>query len=139
MMKVATSVLGGSASWASPMEIEQAVADVTDSFTVRVARFTQDKKEAEAVTLDDAGLRKWYDENAKSLELPERVKLRMVKFDAAESNALAAVTVTEDALRDHYDVTVDKYTETEATVPSCQYAGVCSSSFIVSCYFDEHI
>ena len=113
MMKVATSVLGGSASWASPMEIEQAVADVTDSFTVRVARFTQDKKEAEAVTLDDAGLRKWYDENAKSLELPERVKLRMVKFDAAESNALAAVTVTEDALRDHYDVTVDKYTETD--------------------------
>lgn len=113
MMKVATSVLGGSASWASPMEIEQAVADVTDSFTVRVARFTQDKKEAEAVTLDDAGLRKWYAENAKSLELPERVKLRMVKFDAAESNALAAVTVTEDALRDHYDVTVDKYTETD--------------------------
>ena len=113
MMKVATSVLGGSASWASPMEIEQAVADVTDSFTVRVARFVQDKKEADAVTLDDAGLRKWYDENAKSLELPERVKLRMVKFDAAESNALAAVTVTEDALRDHYDVTVDKYTETD--------------------------
>ena len=112
-MKVAGSVLSGSAAWASPMEVEQAVADMTDSYTVRVARFKQDKAEAEAVKLDDEGLKKWYDENAKSLELPERTKLRMVRFDAAASNALAAVTVTEDALRDHYDVTVDKYTTTD--------------------------
>ena len=112
-MKVAGSVLSGSASWASPMEIEQAVADMTDSYTVRVARFKQDKADADAVKLDDAGLKKWYDENSKSLELPERTKLRFVKFDAAASNALAAVTITEDALRDHYDVTVDKYTSTD--------------------------
>ena len=112
-MKVASSVLSGSASWASPMEIEQAVADVTDSYTVRVARFKQDKAEADAVKLDDEGLKKWYDENSKSLELPERIKLRMVRFDAAASNALASVTVTEDALRDYYDVTVDKYTTTD--------------------------
>ena len=112
-MKVASSVLSGAASWASPMEIEQAVADVTDSYTVRVARFKQDKAEADAVKLDDEGLKKWYDENSKSLELPERIKLRMVRFDAAASNTLASVTVTEDALRDHYDVTVDKYTTTD--------------------------
>ena len=113
MMKVAGTVLSGSASWASPMEIEQAVADMTDSYTVRVARFKQDKAEADAVKLDDDGLKKWYDENSKSLELPERIKLRMVRFDGAASNALASVTVTEDALRDHYDVTVDKYTTTD--------------------------
>ena len=77
------------------------------------ARFKQDKAEADAGKLDDEGLKKWYDENSKSLELPERTKLRLVKFDAAASNALAAVTVTEDALRDHYDVTVDKYTTTD--------------------------
>ena len=112
-MKVAGSVLSGSAVWASPMEIEQAVADVTDSYTVRVARFKQDKAEADEVKLDDEGLKKWYEENSKSLELPERIKLRMVRFDAAASNALAAVTVTEDDLRDHYDVTVDKYTTTD--------------------------
>ena len=112
-MKVAGTVLSGSASWASPMEIEQAVADMTDSYTVRVARFKQDKAEADAVKLDDDGLKKWYDENSKSLELPERIKLRMVRFDGAASNALASVTVTEDALRDHYDVTVDKYTTTD--------------------------
>jgi len=110
MSKVAESGIVGTAVWASPMEIEQAVADMTDEFTVKIARFTQDKKEADAVKLDDAGLKKWYDDNSKSLELPERIKLRMVKFDATDTNVLARMTVTEDALRDHYDVTVDKYT-----------------------------
>ena len=110
MAKLAESGVAGSAVWSSPMEVDQAVNDMTDSFTVKVARFTQDKKEADAVKLDDEGLKKWYDENLKSLELPERVKLRMVKFDATDTNVFAKLTVTEDALRDHYDVTVDKYT-----------------------------
>ncbi len=103
----------GSAVWASPMEVEQAVNDMTDSFTVKVANFAEDKKEADAVKLDDEGLKKWYDENAKSLELPERIKLRMVAFDATDTNVLAKMVVSEDDLRDHYDVTVDKYTSTD--------------------------
>ena len=110
MSKLAEAGVAGSAVWASPMEIDQAVNDMTDSFTVKVARFSQDKKEADAIKLDDAGLKKWYDENSKSLELPERIKLRMVKFDATDTNVFAKLTVSEDALRDHYDVTVDKYT-----------------------------
>ena len=112
MAKLAEACVSGSAVWASPMEIDQAVNDMTDAFTVRVARFSQDKADADAVTLDDDGLRKWYDENAKSLELPERVKLRMVRFDATDTNVLARLSVSEDALRDHYDVTADKYTYT---------------------------
>ena len=112
MSKIAESG-AGSAVWASPMEVEQAVNDMTDSFTVKVARFTEDKKEADAVKLDDEGLKKWYDEHAKSLELPERIKLRMVAFDATDTNVLAKMVVSEDALRDHYDVTVDKYTSTD--------------------------
>lgn len=112
MSKIAESG-AGSAVWASPMEVEQAVNDMTDSFTVKVARFAEDKKEADAVKLDDEGLKKWYDENSKSLELPERIKLRMVAFDATDTNVLAKMVVSEDALRDHYDVTVDKYTSTD--------------------------
>ena len=112
MSKIAQSG-AGSAVWASPMEVEQAVNDMTDSFTVKVARFAEDKKEADAVKLDDEGLKKWYDEHAKSLELPERIKLRMVAFDATDTNVLAKMVVSEDALRDHYDVTVDKYTSTD--------------------------
>ena len=112
MSKIAESG-AGSAVWASPMEVEQAVNDMTDSFTVKVARFAEDKKEADAVKLDDEGLKKWYDEHAKSLELPERIKLRMVAFDATDTTVLAKMVVSEDALRDHYDVTVDKYTSTD--------------------------
>ena len=112
MSKIAESG-AGSAVWASPMEVEQAVNDMTDSFTVKVARFAEDKKEADAVKLDEEGLKKWYDEHAKSLELPERIKLRMVAFDATDTNVLAKMVVSEDALRDHYDVTVDKYTSTD--------------------------
>ena len=112
MSKIAESG-AGSAVWASPMEVEQSVNDMTDSFTVKVARFAEDKKEADAVKLDEEGLKKWYDEHAKSLELPERIKLRMVAFDATDTNVLAKMVVSEDALRDHYDVTVDKYTSTD--------------------------
>ena len=100
------------ASWVSPMEVDRAVADRTDTFTVRVARFTQTKDEADAVKLDDDGLRKWYDANTNSIALPERIRLRAVKFDATRPELLARMSVTEDDMRDRYDATVDRYTST---------------------------
>ena len=112
LMRLSQAVLG-SATWASPMELDQAISDMTDTFTVKVASFTQDKKSADAIKIDDAGVKKWYDENSKSLELPDRIKLRYVKFDATDTNKLAAMTISEDELRDRYDVTIDKYTSTD--------------------------
>ena len=112
LMRIGQAVLS-SATWSSPMELDQALADMTDTFTVRVAKFSQDKKDADAVKLDDAALRKWYDANTNSLALPERVKIRYVKFDATNPMVLAKMTVTEDEMRDRYDVTVDKYTSTD--------------------------
>lgn len=108
LMRIGQSVLG-SASWASPMELDQAIADMTDVFTVKVARFNQDPKEAAAVKVDDAAIRKWYEANTNSLALPERVKIRYVKFDATKKDVLAKMTVTEDEIRDRFDVTADKY------------------------------
>ncbi len=99
----------GSAVWASPMEVDQLVADMTDVFTVRVASFKQDKKAADAVKLDEAGLKTWYEANTNSLALPERVKIRFVKFDATRTNVLARMTVTEDDMRDYYDANGDRY------------------------------
>ena len=101
------------AAWVSPAEIDLAVADMTDNFTVRVARFTQTQEEANAVSLDDDGLRKWYDENAASLALPERIKVRLVKFDATREDVQTMMSVTEDDMRDLYDTTIDKYTSTD--------------------------
>ena len=112
LARLAQSVLG-SAAWISPMELDQMVADMTDVFTVRVATFRQAKKDADAVKVDDAAVKAWYDKNQKSLELPERIKVRLVKFNAADTNLLARMTVTEDEMRDRYDATIDKYTSTD--------------------------
>ena len=112
LMRVGRHVLG-SAVWTSPMELDQAIADMTDVFTVKVARFTQDKKAADAVKLDDAGLKKWYVDNTNSLALPERTKIRYLKFDATDAKVLAKMNVSENDLRDRYDATTDKYTTTD--------------------------
>ena len=112
LMRVGQAVLA-SATWASPMELDQAVADMTDTFTVKVATFKQEKKDADLVKVDDAALRKWYEDNKKSLELPERTKIRFVKYNATDPIVLAKMVVTEDEMRDRYDVTVDKYTSTD--------------------------
>ena len=112
LMRIGQAVLA-SATWASPMELDQALADMTDTFTVKVASFKQEPKDAEAVKVDDAALQKWYDEHKKSLELPERTKIRFVKYSATDPLVLARMTVTEDEMRDRYDVTVDKYTSTD--------------------------
>lgn len=107
------STVSDVASWASPAELEQAVEDMTDSITVRIARFTQDKKSADAVKLDDAALKKWYDENVSSLALPDRIKVRYIRFDATSPELLARMVVSEDEMHDRYDVMIDKYTTTD--------------------------
>ena len=105
LMRIGQAVLA-SAAWASPMELDSAVADMTDTFTVKVAKFTQDPKDAEAVKLDDAGLKKWYDDNQKTLELPERIKIRSVKFSATDPMVLAKMTVSTNEMQDYFDVNV---------------------------------
>ena len=99
--------------WGSPMETELALADKTDKFTVRVAEFAQTKEEADAVKMDEAALKQWYDENSAKLALPELVKIRYVAFDATATNVQARMTVTEDDLRDLYDVSLQKYTSVD--------------------------
>ena len=112
LQRIGEEVLG-SAAWVSPMELDRASSDYTDVFTVKVARFAEDKEAAKLIAADDAAIEKWYGENAKSLELPERVKIRMVKFDATNPDVLAKMQVTEDEMRDLYDTTLDKYTTTD--------------------------
>ena len=112
LQRIGQAVLG-SAAWSSPMELDQALADMTDVFTVKVAKFSQDRKDADAVKVDDAALKAWYDKNVKSLELPERVKVRYVRFDATDPKVLAKMNVTTNEMHDLYDTTIDKYTSTD--------------------------
>ena len=112
LMRLSQAILG-SAAWASPIELDQAVADMTDTFTVKVARFKQAPKDADKVKVDDAAVKAWYEKNLKSLELPERIKIRYVKYDATKKETLDKMIVTEDEMRDRYDATIDKYTSTD--------------------------
>ena len=105
--------LVGSASFVSPMELDVMVADATDVFTVRVARFSQSKESADAVKVDDEGLKKWYDANVKKLALPERIKVRYARFNARDPEVLAKMSVSEEEMRDMYDSSIDKYTSTD--------------------------
>ena len=107
------SLLVGAGTFVSPMEIDLAVADATDKFDVRVARFTFDKAKSDAISVDDEGLKKWYDEKKDTIALPERVKVRFVKFDAKNPDVLAKMVVSEDEMRDQYDATIEKYTSTD--------------------------
>ncbi len=112
MLRLAEAVIS-SAAWASPMEVDRTVADLTDTYTVRVARFSQSNEDSEKVKIDDAAILKWYEANTNSLALPERIKIRMVKFDATQPAILSKMIVTEDEMRDHYDATIDRYTTTD--------------------------
>ncbi len=112
ILRLGEAVLA-SATWSSPMEIDRTVADLTDTYTVRVARFAQSTEDADKVKIDDAAILKWYNANTNSLALPERIKIRMVKFDATKPAILSRMDVTDDELHDHYDATIDQYTTTD--------------------------
>lgn len=106
--------LVGATVWTSPMELDQAIDDATDIFTVKVARFRQDKESADAVTVDEAGLKKWYDDHVKKLALPDLCKVRFVKFDATDADVLAKMTVNTNEIWDLYDQYKDeRYTSTD--------------------------
>ena len=109
----AAETMAEAAAWVAPAEQERALADMTDTFTVKVARFTQSKADADKVKVDDAALLKWYGENTNSIALPERIRLRMVKFDATRPEVQKKMVVTEDDMKDFYDATIDKYTSTD--------------------------
>ena len=102
-----------SSVWTSPMELERDVEDANDEITVRIVPFRQTKAEADAVKLDDAGLKKWYDANVKKLELPDLVRIRFVKYSSSDTNVLARMVVSEDDMRDRYDADIASYTSTD--------------------------
>lgn len=110
------NICGGAATastWIAPAELEQAVADATDVITVQVATFNEDKAAASAVTVSDEALKTWYEEHGKEFTLPERIRLKYVKFSADDETKLAGIEVSDADLLAHYDETIDAYTSTD--------------------------
>lgn len=103
----------GSALLVSPQEVNRKLDDETDKITIRIARISQTKEQADAVKVDDAAIKKWYDENSASLALPERAKIRFIRYDAANTNILAKMQVSDDDMHDFYDASIDRWTSTD--------------------------
>lgn len=102
-----------SAVWTSPAELDRAVEDATDVVTVKIVPFKQSKESADAVKLDEAGLKKWYDANLDRIALPELVQIRFVKYSVSDTNVLAKMTVSDNDMHDFYDANTEKYTKTD--------------------------
>ena len=100
-----------SASWVAPMELDRALDDMTDEFTVRVATFAD---KSEAPKLDDAALMKYYESHTNSLALPDLVTVRYLKFEANDPARYSKLTVSDDELHDYYDTVGSRY-ETQTT------------------------
>ena len=99
--------VAATASWISPLELSNAVRDMTDKITVRIARFQH--KNAESVKLDDASLKAYYESHTNSLALPALKVIRYVKVPADDPASLAKVTVTDDDLHEHFEEAGDRY------------------------------
>ena len=111
LMKLSRSVLG-TAAWVSPMELDGAVNDVTDKYTVRIASFAD--RDGGKVKLSDAELEDYYKENTNSIAIPDCITVKYVKYQADDAKRLAQFKVTEDEMRDHYDATSSRF-ETQTT------------------------
>ncbi len=107
MSKVAAMV--ETASWISPMEMNDELAAMTDKFTVQVATVSNRFAKVE-MRLTDADYKKYYTENKESFGLPERVSVRYLAIPI--SNYLASVTVPEEDLQGYYDSHMDTYRRT---------------------------
>lgn len=108
--KVAREV-AGSVSWVSPMEIDRAVQDMTDVFTVRVATFLDKSADPK---LDDAALKKYYEAHTNSLALPDLVSVRFIKFDSNDESRYSKIVISDEELQDYYDTVSARY-ETQTT------------------------
>ena len=103
------SALVETASWISPMEMDDELAAMTDKFTVQVATVSNRFGKVE-MRLADADYKKYYDENKEAFALPDRVSVQYIAIPI--SNFLAAVTVPEEDLQGYYDSHMDTYRRT---------------------------
>lgn len=99
-----------SGAWVSPMELDGAVDDITDKFTIRVATFRD--VNSDKVKVDDKAVEAYYKENTNSIALPDCVRIKYVKFQADAPARVAQFKISDDELRDHYDATSSRFETT---------------------------
>jgi len=104
MMKVGSLI--DTASWISPMELDDELDAMTDTFTVQTATISNRFAGVEMRLSDDA-YKTFYEENKPQFGLPDRMSVRYISIPV--SNYLARVTVSDDEILDYYDSHPDKF------------------------------
>ncbi|MDD5707704.1 MAG: peptidyl-prolyl cis-trans isomerase [Kiritimatiellae bacterium] len=105
LTKLAASI--SAANWISPMELEDEMSAWTDLLSVQYAVISNRFADT-AIEIADADLRNYYDENAASFALPDRVGVYFAAMNA--SNYLNAVTVPDEDVEEYYDSNANLYT-----------------------------
>ena len=98
------------AGWISPAELDGAINDMTDAFTVRIVAFND--KNADKVTVDDKAVEAYYKENTNSVALPACMVVRYVRVAADDAKRLATFKITEDEMHDYYDAALSEFKTT---------------------------
>jgi len=102
----------GAAAWVSPMEIDDALASYTDTFTVRHAVVSNIFALAD-MAIDEADIVRHYEAHRTEYALPDRVSIRYVAVPI--SNYVDAVIVSDADIRDYYDSNPDQFTQRNET------------------------
>ena len=99
-----------SAQWVSPMELDDELAAMTDSFTVQTVTLSN-RFAAADMPVTDEDYKAFYETTKESFGLPDRVSVRYISIPL--SNYLERVTVSDESLLDFYDAHVDRYQVTD--------------------------
>ena len=102
----------GAAAWASPMEVDDALAIYTDTFTVQHAVVSNTFTDAD-IDVSDAEIMAHYEAHRAEYALPDRVSIRAIAIPV--SNYVAAVDVTAADIIDYYDSNAQLFTRPAGT------------------------
>jgi len=94
------------ATWISPMELEDELAGMTDLFTVQTTVISNTFADAE-MDLNDKDYLKFYEGNKADFALPDQVSVKYVEIPV--SNYLAHVSVSEEDMNLFYDDNIEEY------------------------------
>ncbi len=102
----------GSAAWVSPMEVDDALAIYTDTFTVQHAVVSNTFADTD-LPLTESDLLRHYESHRADYALPERVAIHYVAVPI--SNYVDAVTVSDADVLDYYDSNSQRFTRPSET------------------------
>ena len=108
-------VVAAEGGWIAPAELDRALADDTDTLTVRIASY--EFASGDSVTLDDAALMAYYTEHTNDLALADMATIRYVKLPVDSDARLETFAIDDADIQDYYEAHSDLYEEDTTNGP----------------------